>query len=434
MGLAVLVASLALVLFGAPLAFGAAQLALADEQASLQRLAAITARSVQSELSHGEHIDEVPVGSGLSVYDDHGELVAGSGADPGDEAVRAALHGISSHGQGDGTLTVTVPVPGEHDTVLGAVRAVRPVSVIYQHLIPAWLGMLALAFLVLGVVWQLARRQARRLTEPLEALAVNARRLGDGDFGVRAAPANVAEIDAVGRALNDTAERLDALLARERAFSAEASHQLRTPLAGLRLRLESALLASDGASDGTSDGTSDGEVRRAVRAGITSADQLERTIDELMLLAREPGATRGEPIDVGGLVADVAAARRERLVHVGRGLDEDATADLPRAPVSAAAIRQVLGVLLDNAEVHGAGTVRVTIRESAGAVAIDVADEGRGLDPDAIGSARSGGMGLGLALRLAEAEGGRLVLTRPSPPVFTLLLPVESTSPDGVPR
>lgn len=413
-GLAVLVASLALVLFGVPLAIGVAQLAVADEQTALQRLAGITARSVQAELSHGEQVDEVADGSGLAVYDDHGALLAGSGPDPGDDAVRAALHGVSSHGRDDGQLIVTVPVPGEHDTVLGAVRAVRPIAAIYQHLVPVWLGMLALALLVLAVVWRLARRQARRLTEPLEALSVNARRLGDGDFGVRAPAAGVAEIDAVGRALNDTAERLDALLARERAFSAETSHQLRTPLAGLRLRLESALGASDGAA------------RRALQGGIASADQLERTIEELMALAREPGSTRGEPIDVADLVADVAATRRERLASAGRGLDEDLTRDLPRAPVSAAAVRQVLGVLLDNAEVHGSGTVRVTTRDAAGAVAVDVADEGRGLDPDALGTAGPGGMGLGLARRLAEAEGGRLVLTRPSPPVFTLLLPGES--------
>ncbi|MGD9527682.1 sensor histidine kinase [Pseudonocardia sp.] len=412
-GLTVLAATLAVVLFGLPLAVGAAQLTVAEEQASLQRLAGVTARSVQTELSHGDTPDEIPEGDGdteIAVYDDDGDLIIGSGPDTGDSRVRAALQGRTTQGNDDGTLIVTVPVTGEH-AVHGAVRVARPVADIYHHLVPAWLGMLALGALVLVLVWQLARRQARRLAEPLETLSVNARRLGDGDFGVRSPSAGIPEIDAVGQALNDTAERLDALLARERAFSAEASHQLRTPLAGLRLRLESALTMSDE------------ESRRAVHAGIASADQLERTIDELMLLAREPASTRGEPVDVAALTADVLAPRRERLVAAGRALDETLEADLSRAPVSAAAVRQVLGVLLDNAELHGRGTVHVTVRDTAGAVAVDVADDGDGLDPGALTHTRNGGMGLGLARRLAEAEGGRLVLTRPSPPVFTLLLP-----------
>jgi signal transduction histidine kinase len=412
-GLAVLAATLALVLFGVPLGLGVAKLAVADEQASLRRLAGVTARSVQSELAHEEDLGEIPDSSGdteLAVYDDDGDLLVGRGPETGDRGVRTALQGRTTEANENGILVVTVPVFGDHGAN-GAIRVARPVAVIYHHLLPAGLGMLALGAVVLAGVWQLARRQARRLAAPLETLAANARRLGDGDFGVRAPPAGVAEIDAVGRALNDTAERLDALLARERAFSAEASHQLRTPLTGLRMRLESALMMPDQ------------EVRRAVRGGIASADQLGRTIDELMQLAREPASTRGEPVDIGTLVADVLAPRRERLTAAGRAVEETVEANLLRASASAAAVRQILGVLLDNAEVHGAGTITVTVRDSSGAVAVDVADAGAGLDPATMGPGRSGGMGLGLARRLAEAEGGRLVLSRPSPPVFTLLLP-----------
>ena len=412
-GLAVLAATLALVLFGVPLALGVAKLAVDDEQASLQRLAGVTARSVRSELVNHEDLGEIPDTSDdteLAVYDDDGDLLGGRGPETGDRGVHEALRGRTTEANENGVLTVTVPVFGD-DRAIGAIRVARPVAVIYHHLLLPALGMLALGIVVVAVVWQLARRQARRLAAPLETLAANARRLGDGDFGVRAPPAGITEIDAVGRALNGTAERLDALLARERSFSAEASHQLRTPLTGLRMRLESALMMSDQ------------ELRRAVSGGIASADQLERTIDELMLLAREPASTRGEPVDVGMLVADVLAPRRERLTAAGRAVEETVETDLPRAFASAAAVRQILGVLLDNAEVHGAGTITVAVRDSSGAVAVDVADAGAGLDPATAGSARSGGMGLELARRLAEAEGGRLVLSRPSPPVFTLLLP-----------
>ena len=103
----------------------------------------------------------------------------------------------------------------------------------------------------------------------------------------------------------------------------------------------------------------------------------------------------------------------------------------PRA--SAVAVRQVLAVLVDNATVHGRGTVTLTVREAADAMAIDVADEGPGVrEPEHVLFARrpetgdAHGIGLALARRLAEAEQGRLKLTRPSPPVFTLLLPPAS--------
>lgn len=416
--LAVLVAALALVLFGVPLAIGVAQLAVIEEQASLVRLASVTARSVQTDMAHEELPDAIPESSGdteLAVYDVHGQLLLGRGPRSGDRHVAASLAGHAAQADENGMLIVTVPVTGEH-AVHGAVRATRPVASVYQHLVPAWLGMVGLAALVLVAVWQLARRQAGRLAEPLEALSVAARRLGDGDFGVRSPATGVAEIDAVRQALNDTAERLDHLLARERAFSAEASHQLRTPLAGLRLRLESSLELPEPDS------------RLAVRAGIACADQLERTIEELLLLAREPASTRGEPIDLGGLVLDIVRPWAERLTAAGRSVERTVEEGLPRAPVSAAAVRQILGVLFDNAEVHGAGTVRVTVREAPGAVAVDVADDGAGLTPETFAGTPTSalhGMGLGLARRLAEAENGRLILSRPSPPIFTLLLPVE---------
>lgn len=329
-----------------------------------------------------------------------------------------ALGGRPFQTNDGGQLIVTTPVTGEHG-VLGVVRAIHPAGSVYAHLVPAWLAMLCLAALVLVAAWQLARLQARRLATPLEEFSAVAHQLGDGDFSVRTTLVGIAEIDSLGRALNGTADRLDDLLARERAFSAEASHQLRTPLAGLRLRLESALDRPDQ------------DLRQAITAGIANADQLGKTISELLLLACESGTTKIERVDLDALVEEIKFSWTDRLAAAGRSLDCDIDTHLPRSSISAAATRQILAVLLDNAEVHGAGGVHVTIREALGAVAIDVADEGRGVDLDRPGQddarARGPGHGLGLRLagRLAEAEGGRLILTRPTPPVFTLLLPAE---------
>ncbi len=256
---------------------------------------------------------------------------------------------------------------------------------------------------------------AARLAGPLEEVAASALRLGDGDFSVRSRRSGVPEIDAVGAALDSTAGRLGALLDRERAFTADVSHQLRTSLAGLRLEPEAAL--EDPGRD----------QRAAIVAGIAAADRLQGTVEDLLALARD---TRREPaeLDVDGLLADADVQWRD--LGNGRRLRIDRREDAPAARASAAAVRQVVSVLLDNAAVHGRGTVTVTARETGGVLAVDVADEGSGIDrPESelferrSPAAHGHGIGLALARSLAEAEGGRLRLTRPSPPTFTLLLP-----------
>lgn len=418
--LSLVIAGLTIGLFGVPLAVGLAQFAFTEEQASLQRLADFTARSAQPELIHDEVPSSIPDtddGRLLGVYDGQGRRLLGDGPPRGDDAVERALNERAVQDGSGSDLLAAVPVTDGHG-VHGVVRAMAPASAVYERIAPAWLGMVALAGLVLVAVWVVARRQAGRLAAPLERLAVSAQRLGEGDFTVRAAAAGLPEIDSVGDALNGTAGRLDDLLARERSFSAEASHQLRTPLSGLRLRLEAALDQPDR------------NPRDAIRDGINEADRLERTIDELLVLAREDTSTTREPIDVPTMLAEIETEWRDRLPS-HRGLECHIPPDLPQSPVSAAATRQVLGVLLDNAELHGAGTIRLSARDLNDAVAVDVSDEGPGPRPGALAAderechVRPHGMGLAIARRLAEAEGGRLVLSRSSPPTFTFLIPAE---------
>src|SRR5439155_834762 len=175
---------------------------------------------------------------------------------------------------------------------------------------------------------------------------------------VRAQPAGVAEIDSVGSAVNTTAQRIGDMLERERAFSANASHQLRTPLAGLRLQLEAGLDAPDA------------DAGAALRAAIETADRLERTIDDLLTLARDrrPAA---EAADLPALLAEIEQGWRGLLAAANRQLR--ITADDPPAPrASEAAIRQIIGVLLDNAVTHGHGMVAVTARDAGDALAVDV--------------------------------------------------------------
>ncbi|MGH3911411.1 MAG: sensor histidine kinase, partial [Pseudonocardiaceae bacterium] len=208
--------------------------------------------------------------------------------------------------------------------------------------------------------------------------------------------------------------------ARERAFSADASHQLRTPLTGLRLRLEAAL---DRPGQ---------DLRQAITGGIAAADRLEQTVEELLELARDTRKPGGAPLDLLSLLEEIERGWHDRLAVENRILQVAVDPHAPLSPASTAAVRQVLTVLLDNAATHGSGTVTVAVRDAADALAIDVSDEGLGItapEPELFTRrsrlANGHGIGLALARSLAEAEGGRLRLTRPAPPTFTLLVPVQ---------
>jgi len=422
-GLAVLAAVLAIALFGVPLAGGVLKYAKSNERTKLLLGADAAAAAVSADVLRGKmptDLRDPNDGTHLAVYVDRGLRILGTGPEGGDPAVYAALHGEISNKDLNGELVVAVPVT--HDTdVIGAVRAASSVMAVYRQVALVWLGMLGLGGLAIGMVWLVARRQARRLARPLEELSEAARRLGQGDFSVRTTPAAIPEIDSVGSALNSTAGRLDAMLARERSFSADASHQLRTPLTGLRLRLEAALEHPGQ------------DLRHAITDGIAAADRLEQTIEELLALARDTRSSNATPLDLPVLLDEIEAGWHDRLAAQDRALHVAVDPLAPVSLASTAAVRQVLTVLLDNAATHGSGTVSVAVRNAADALAIDVSDEGAGItapEPELFTRrsrlADGHGIGLALARSLAEAEGGRLRLTRPAPPTFTLLVPAQA--------
>jgi signal transduction histidine kinase len=427
--LAVLASALATCLFAIPLAAGVFEYLMQHERVHLVGHARDVAVSVASDVQYGTPIDPEDVEDvgdededlRVTVYDRDGDLIAGLGPEAPADLVWQALDGDVESEVDDDVFVSVVPVTYS-DEEIGAVAVATPSSTVLGHVVFIWAGMAGLAATAVTVAWLVGRRQARRLARPLEDLQESALRLGDGDFSVRTRRGGVEEIDAVGAALDATAMRLDDLLAKERAFSADASHQLRTPLAGMRLRLEAALERSDV------------DPRPAIAATLVDADRLEAIIDELLTLARAGQSAPSGPVDLDTLLGELSPEWGARLALHGRDLDVRVDAAAPTARASSAAVRQVLGVLVDNATTHGRGTVTVAVREASGAVAVDVCDEGPGVqDVESVLFSRQAdrrdghGIGLALARRLVEAEQGRLMLTRVSPPVFTLLLPVVST-------
>ena len=410
-------AVLAVALFAIPLALAAQHLYLADQQGELERTGLRAAVTVGPDFA-GNDPAELPspeAGNQLGLYNAAGKRVGGTGPDTADAATRTALGGGVGQEQSDGAVIVSVPVSST-EQVVGAVRSAAPTSSVWRRTVATWGLMVIAALLAIAVSVLIARVLARRVSRPLEELAQASQALGDGDFGVRTLPTGMPEIDRAGSSLNVTAARLGELVTRERQIASNASHQLRTPLAGLRATLESAL--ADPSVD----------LPSAARQAIKSADQLECTIDDLIALTR---GTASLPADaaVRPLLEAMASRWNGRLAALGRPLRVHIEPKLPAVRVTPRAVDQILDVLLDNALRHGQGTVLLTARRADVAVAIDVADEGHDVDAEvdifARGVSRDGGAGIGLALArtLAEDQGGRLRLSRRVPNTqFTLLL------------
>lgn len=415
------VAATAVVLFALPLVVVLQRVYRDESVLRLQRDTVAATRAIDITVGAGDPVELPSSPRTLTVYDTAGRRLDGRGGPArGDGPVREALRSERlAHRVAGGRVVVAVPlVVGERIT--GVVRAEHPSAGASAR---TWWGLAALAALIVGLAVAAAFVAARRLSRPMERLAQSARRLGDGDFASRAPRAGVREVDEVAAALDATAHRLDDLIARERAFSADASHQLRTPLAALRLELEAIELR----------GNPDPELI----AALGQADRLQDTIATLLSVARDLPRSN-TPSDLRAVLDDVGTRWRPRLSADNRPLRLVGHPGHVTASISAPVLIEILDVLLDNAHRHGQGAVRITVRDSSGALALDVSDDGPGITADAetIFERRSGqrdghGIGLALARSLAHAEGARLVLTRAAPrPVFTLLVGAAERSGD----
>lgn len=257
------------------------------------------------------------------------------------------------------------------------------------------------AVVALSLATAVAVALANRLLRPLRRLRGLAVDLGTVTGQRPHSPSGIAEIDAIASALMTSAQRIDASLQRERAFSADVSHQLRTPITGLRLTLENELEHPTG----------DPEV---LREAVGTVDRLEATVEGLLLLARDAHHPRTS--DCTATLSERAQRWHRDLASDGRALLFEPGPDPIAVAMSNQAIGEIVDVLVNNARLHATGTVTLSVQRRAGFVTIAVADEGPGLaDPNAAfrrrdTSATGAGIGLALARRLAEAEGAQLVL------------------------
>ena len=309
------------------------------------------------------------------------------------------------------SLTVTVPARG------AAVRIVYSTSDMTNRLWSIWGFRAGLAVLVLAAAAAIGAYAARRITAPLRELNGMASKFSDGDLTARSRVTGPPETQTLARTLNQGAERLDTLVASQRIFVADASHQLRTPLTALRLSL-----------DNIADGTDDEFVREDVEQATAEVVRMSRLVNGLLVLARaEAKVTATEALSLGDIVDERLSVWRpaadERGVTIalrGSGVD-----GRPSVLASPGHLDQVLDNVLSNAlEVSpDGGTITVRAQPRGDVVELTVSDEGPGMSDAEKSRAfdrfwrgqgltgRSGsGLGLAVVKQLVTDDGGTVTL------------------------
>jgi len=421
----VAVTILAVVVFGIPLGLAAARLYRGREVSRLEREATRAVGSVPASGLRGPdpiELPEPPSGVQLGLYDAGGHRVAGDGPPTAATEVASALRGRVTDDHDGAWLAVAVPLHDE-EQVVGAARAAIPWAGVTHDTYISWSVMAAFGAAAVLLAGAVAWWQSARLVAPVEGVASLAVSLGHGDFGARFQPSGVPELDLAGEALNRTAGRLGDLISRERAFTADVSHQLNTPLTSLRLGLESALV------------TPGADTTVSIEQAVAEVERLQSTVTTLLAVARDAQRAGDGGCDVASVCADVADRWRGSLATEGRPLRADVDPDLPPAGCPPEVLSEILAVLIDNARVHGAGAVTLVARRAGTGVVVDVGDEGDGIGGDVAEvfrrhsrEATGHGIGLALARSLAEAHSARLAVTRVAPrPIFSVALPGVST-------
>ncbi|WP_030174872.1 ATP-binding protein [Spirillospora albida] len=396
------VAVVAILMLGIPLAYVAYKLTYEEAAQSLEREASAIVNGVGYSLEAdrpitGEAIAKEYPGRYISITLPDGAAVTAGGRP------RAGAPKLTATGGSGGVR----------------VRVSRPAAGVRDEAVRLMLLIGSLALLGVAVTVGLAMVQARKLTLPLIDLAETADRLGTGNARPRRRRYGIPEVDRVAEVLDHSAVRIADLLAASREFAADASHQLRTPLTALSMRLEEMVEAADYPD----------VVREEGAAALAQTERLVAVVEQLLARARHDrtGGAVASPVD------DVIAQQVEEWRPIFRSTGRDVRVTGERGLVGLAnpeGLSQIVATLLDNSLMHGAGTVTINTKLGTSSVVVEVADEGAGiprdLEPRIFERSVSGGKGTGLGLYLARSlavvDGGRLELIQAHPAVFGIFL------------
>ncbi|MGZ8667339.1 MAG: sensor histidine kinase [Solirubrobacterales bacterium] len=376
------------------------------QRGKLDRLVGISASTVRGRVI-------VVNGSGALIAD------STSGARPGSDysgrpEVAAALRGRSEQVQrhsdtlGAEILATAAPVI-RHGRPVGAVRVTQSVAAVHRAVKTSILDLALLAGVVLVLGMAAGALIAQQVARPIRKLDDAARAVAHGNLDATVAVEGSSEQRSLAKTFNEMTRRIKRLLRVQEDFVADASHQLRTPLTGLRLRLE-ALRERLGTAD---------PAASELDAGMQEIDRLSGMVDELLILSRAgERELPGEPMDLGAAVE--RAGERWRSTAAERGIELLIGRDgAPGRPLCTPAdLDRAIDALLENAIRYSAAGSTVTV--TAGPDRVAVLDQGPGLEADeeeavferfsrgSAGRRVTGGTGLGLpiARELAREWGG----------------------------
>lgn len=330
---------------------------------------------------------------GIGVFLPDGAVVGAGEA--GDLDVEVARQGTAFTARTPNGAAVLVPVITGGSVLV--VRADVPRDELNQGVGTAWLALGLLGGLLVLVAIAAADRLGRSIVDPVASLRRATAALGSGDLSARVLPGGPPEIVQVGRAFNDLAERLDGLLQAEREAAADISHGLRTPVAALRLQVET---------------LSDPTVRETLLDDVTA---LESAIGAVIREARSRGEEGPDHCDLGVVARDRAAFWSVLAGDQGRAFTMSMPDRVCEVRTTAKDAATVVDTLLENVFAHTAppAPIRVTVSSDH---ALTVEDGGSGFDESAIDRGASGGRSTGLGLdivrRIALRSGGSLRVVR----------------------
>ena len=392
----------AVLLLGVPLAIVVSRLELQEAAQQLDRDATSAAKGLQYRLDSGHP------------------------ADVWDLARSLPDRYLIIRQQGRPTVTIGQPPPAGHvresrvATDDFDVTVETNSSVAAGKVVDSLLLIAAFSIAAVGLAVGLAFLQARRFTLPLVELAQAAGRLGSGDSRPLGRRYGMPELDQVAEGLDRSAGRVADLISAGREFAGDASHQLRTPLTALSMRLEEILAAAENPD----------AVRDEAAAALAQTERLADVVAQLLDRTGPERSSGAELVNIDDIVAQQVAEWEPAFRRANRKLEVTGTKGL-RAQATPGGLAQIIATLLDNALAHGAGAVTIRTSQTPRSVVAEIRDEGPGVPSELVpriferNVSGSGGTGRGLALAraIAASDGGRVVLVRPRPAVFAVFLP-----------